>query len=940
MKSQEKGRWTVVLGGACLFGLVACGGGGSNVRVDPSPTPPPTAPDPEPEPGPQPDFDAHLVLTNAVAAHDAGFSGEGVIIGLLDSGIRSNHPALTGRVLPGFTYLDPSRNNLNSEDVVGHGTAVAELAGGTAFGEWPGGIAPGATFVSARIIADESPEDDGSGQGNRVTDGSWLGAVHEDLITVGTHIANNSWGGLYWDGDDVTKTFVDAMKPFVVDWGGLVVFATGNESGANPSDTASLPSQSAGAGVLEHGWLAVAALDTLSPTKLTEYSNACGIAMNYCLVAPGDVVFTGFEDTPGNPTYWVGGGTSFAAPQVSGAAALVWEAFPYFDNDLVRQTLLGTATDLGVAGVDAIFGYGLLDAGKAVKGPAKLNWGRVDAAFDGGMSVWSNPISGAGGITKSGNGHLDLTGENSYAGETVVEAGNLSSLYALPSDTTVGVEGLLLLDGVGVKGALRNEGSTAIYSASSTGAEHVIEGNYTQTATGLLALDVGSRLKVQGRADIDGNVLVTGVTEGYVHSARETFLEAAQGVNGTFDAVSAATGVFLDASLGYGANSAWLDITRLDVTAAAASMGLTAASVGSALRIEKAFQFIDGTGAAINPPNGPVGASGANGFINGAGAFQRTQTAAQAERSLASLSGEMHGADTSFAMMAMEDGRHTLESRLDALDRGAGNGVWADRIGGERSILSHTRVDSSGWLIGQDQRLGQNWMVGAAFGQTDGYANHGQRQDREHNRQFEGQLYTAWSAGGNYLLGRFAMGLMDRSMQREINLGSDRFGVGADYDNRYSSFGLQAGHRFDFAGGTLTPYVGAETMQLERGAFSEEGAAGFGLRTAGSSLEATRALVGARLQQQLRVGQSLVTFNTRLEWQRLLSQTGNLIDARFTGMDAWAPISGSALGRDAAVFGVGLRTNLPLGQLGFDLDARHELGQTWTGASANWSVGF
>ncbi|MGY0556562.1 MULTISPECIES: S8 family serine peptidase [unclassified Lysobacter] len=940
MKPKDSGRWQAMVGGACLLALAACSGGGGSSNIRPQPTPPPTAPDPEPEPGPQPDFDAHLVLTNAVAAHDAGFTGEGVIIGLLDSGIRRDHPTLVGRVVdPGFVYLDEDQNDLDTDDVLGHGTSVAQLAGGSAFGSWPGGIAPGATFVSARIIADDPPVDDGSGQGNRVTDGSWLGEVHKDLISAGVQISNNSWGGLYWDGDAVTRTFIDAMTPFVVDWGGLVVFATGNESGANPSDTASLPSQGAGASGLERGWLAVAALDTLSPTQLASYSNACGIAMDYCLVAPGDVVFTGLDDTAGNPTYWVGGGTSFAAPQVSGAAALVWEAFPYFDNDLVRQTLLGTATDLGVAGVDNVFGHGLLDAGKAVQGPAKLDWGQVTAAFDGGMSVWSNPISGAGGITKSGTGHLDLTGENSYTGETIVEAGSLSTLHALPGDTTVRIDGLLLLDEVGVHGTLRNEGATAIYGANPDGAVHVIDGDFAQTASGRLALEVGSQLQVQGRADIDGEVLVTGVTEGYVFSARETFLEAAQGVNGRFGQVSASSGVFLEATLGYDANSAWLDIDRLDVSAAAQSMGLTAASVGSALRIETAFQVIDGNGAGALPVDGPTGADAASGFIHGAAALQRTQTAAAAERSLASLSGELHGADTSFAMMAMEDSRHTLESRLDALSRGAGNGAWADRLGGERSH-SHTRVDANGWLIGQDQRFGPHWTVGVAFGQTDGYANHDLRRDREHNRQFEGQLYTAWSTGGNYVLGRFAIGQMDRRTQREITLGADRFGVGADYDNRYTSFGLQAGHRFDFAGGTLTPYVGTETMQLERGAFSENGAAGFGLSTTGSSLEATRALVGARVQQQLRVGSSVMTVSSRLEWQRLLSQTGSLIDARFTGIDAWAPISGTGLAREAAVFGVGLRADLPLGQLGFDLDARHELGRTWTGASANWSVGF
>ena len=55
----------------------------------------------------------------------------------------------------------------------------------------------------------------------------------------------------------------------------------------------------------------------------------------------------------------------------------------------MRQTLLGTAKDLGAAGVDPVFGYGLLDVGKAVKGPAQFNWGDVTVSFTG-SSTWGN----------------------------------------------------------------------------------------------------------------------------------------------------------------------------------------------------------------------------------------------------------------------------------------------------------------------------------------------------------------------------------------------------------------------------------------------------------------------------------------------------------------------------------------------------------------------
>ena len=929
--------------GAGVLVLSACGGGGGGgpiIRPDPAPPPPSPPPTGTPTPGPQPDFDAHLVLTNTRAAHAAGFTGAGVTIGLLDSGIRRDHPTLDGRVTRSFIYLDAKKNNLNVDDVVGHGTVVAQLAGGRPFGQWPGGIAPDAKFVSARIISDAPPKDDGTGQGNEVTDGSWLGSVHQDLMTGGARISNNSWGGLYWTGGDkVTRTFVSAFKPFVVDWDGLVVFATGNSGKPTPSDTAALPSMGAGADILERGWLAVAALDTLEPTKLASYSNACGVAQNYCLVAPGYVVFTDVKDTPDKPTYWVGKGTSYAAPQVSGAAAVVWEAFPYFNNDLVRQTLLGTAVDLGAPGVDPVFGHGLLDVGKAAKGPGRLDWGQVTARFNTGRSVWSNAISGAGGITKAGSGDLDLTGQNSYRGKTVVEGGSLASQYDLPGSVEVGANGLLLLDGISVRGSLRNEGIAAFYGERASGTTHTIDGAFTQTATGVLAFDIGSRLDVKGRADVAGEVRVTGVTPGYVRSARETFLTADGGLYGSFSKLSNSNNVFLQATVGYDTRNAWLDIERLDVLAAAQSMRLSAAALSAAERVEGAFQGIDSAGNGTTGVTGP-GAMG--GFITGAAAIQSTASAAAAERSLASLSGDMHAADTAFATMAMDDGRHALESRLDGLSGGSalGAGSWASRQGGERAMWSHSRLDASAWMLGHDQRIGRNLTLGGAFGQTDGYASNAVRQDREHNRQYEGQLYAAWDFDGNYLLGRFAAGQMDRSTQREIVLGSQSHGVAADYASRYSSVGVQAGHRFNIGSGTLTPYVGAETLQMNRDGFSEQGAVGFGLTTGASTLDATRALVGARLQRQWQLGGMRFDVLGRLEWQRLLSQSGNYIDARFTGMDVWSPITGGGLQKQATVLGFGLRSELPLGRLGFDLDARNEGGRTWTGAYANWTVGF
>ena len=931
----------LALGGIGLVVLAGCGGGGGSgkgvVKPDPPNVPPPDpvvyAPDPE--------MSKHLTLTGADEALAEGFTGEGIRIGVVDSGVNRAHPALSPRVVASFFYLDPDLNDADTDDVVGHGTAVSQVMAGEPFGYWPGGVAPGADIVSARIISDEPPVDDGSGQGNEIDGAVGLAGIHEDLIESGVRIMNNSWGGLYWTNPEATAPIAEEYRPFVIEHGGLVVFATGNSSFADPSSMAALPSQlgvngSTPAADLEQGWLAVAALDTDNPTQLASYSNACGVAMDYCLVAPGDVVTTGTDDPTDDPEYWNWSGTSFAAPLVSGSAALVWEAFPYFDNDLVRQTLLGTANDLGAVGVDAVFGHGLLDVGKAVHGPGRLDWGQVVADFDDGESVWSNDISGEGGITKAGSGGmLQLSGDNSYEGDTLVEGGALLvSNHALPGNAMVGVDGSLLLEATSVEGALAVDGVLAIGGGGPNGTQHVVGGDLTFGSISFLDVQVGSYLQVGGAASLDGTMNVSGVAPGYTYDATELVIHANDGLGGQFDQLTASTGVFLEGSLRYDANNLWLDIQRLDVTAAAESMGLSGAALASAVRVENAFRHIDG-GGAFNSP------AGAASFKHGAGAIQGSPTAAAAERSLASLSGELHGADTAFTMMASEGSRHALESRLDRLGDGMLAGSWAERLDGQRSMWSHTRLDANGWMLGHDRRLNQHLTMGAAFGQTDGMASHDMRGDRERNRQLEGQVYAAWNADGNYLLGRVAVGSMDRWMQRDILLGNDRFGVDAAYDSRYSTVGLQAGHRFDVAGATLTPYVGAQSLQLDRDGFSEEGAAGFGLSTHDSRLEASQALAGARLERQWSVGATQLSLQGRMEWQRTLSQSGGAIDARFTGLDAWSPIAGAGLGEEAAVFGVGLRAWLPIGgQLGFDLDSRRENGRSYTGAFANWSIGF
>ncbi|WP_454831352.1 S8 family serine peptidase [Pseudoxanthomonas wuyuanensis] len=929
---------------ALLLGVLlsACGGGGGNVRSEPPISPPPTAPPPSPPvvEAPNPAYSRHFFDTNAQATHDAGFTGAGIRIGIVDSGVNRDHPALQGRVIDNLTYISGANNNLSVDDVVGHGTAVAQTAAGSAFGQWPGGIAPGAEIVSARIISDSSPSDDGSGEGNEVDGALGLKPIHQDLIDRGVQIMNNSWGGLYWTNPDTTAAIADEYRPFIVGNGGLVVFATGNSSFADPSDMAALPSQPGPSGSrpaadLERGWLAVAALDESDPTLLASYSNACGIAMNYCLAAPGTVVVTGTDDAPDSPGYWKWSGTSLAAPLVSGAAALVWEAFPYFDNDLVRQTLLGTATDLGEPGVDPVFGYGGLNVGQAVRGPARFDWGDVTVDFDGITSTWSNAISGAGGLIKQGSGTLILDNSSTYSGATEVLAGELriAGNNAIVSNVTIGPAGTL--SGYARVGTLHNNGTLRLDQPAFN-----VTGDYRQSSQARLAVLLSSPLYVEGIAHLDGELHVLGLKPGYVNAASENII-AANGIVGQFAELTTAASVFLTGSLSYTDTDVWLNITRLDVTAAAKAMGrMSSASLASAARMEGAFRQIDSQVSGA-PASKPI----AEAFVDLAGEFQQAGSAEVGKASLASLSGELHAAADAMTFDAIGMNRRALSSRFDQLiDQPRRRGDWYQRLGeaGQGSYGGNDfRMD--GWMLGSDLRLGEYGVAGAAFGEIRAHNQvDGGRRDRSQDRQAQGQIYLGSVRGQAYALGQLGFGRYDRQMRRELLLGQAYRGVISEYSGDFLSAGLEAGYRLGTPALAVTPYLGVDYARVARDGFAEAGASGFGLRTEASQGERTQAIAGLRMAWVWDGGLGR-GFGLRgyAEWQQTLAAHGLGIDASFVGIEAWAPLAGISPEVSGGVFGVGVDSHLTdAATLSFGYDQGFGPRDSARMLSAKFAVGF
>jgi outer membrane autotransporter protein len=893
---------------ACLIGMAlslgGCGGGGgSNVKSSTSGSSS-SSPPASSSTAPQPPVNAQLAITNTYAAHNQGYTGAGVTIGIVDTGIMASNPTVAGRVLQEQIYVDSSTNNTSVDDVVGHGTWVSEIAAGTSFAQFPGGIAPGADLVSARIIDDNAGDDNGSTAPSQVTtsDAQFFGQVNTNLISAGVKVMNNSWGGITWDTTNasINQAFDQAYSPFVNQQGGLVVFAAGNDSEANPSTIAMLPNV---APDLAKGWLVAVAVNSNNPTQLESYSNQCGAAMNYCLAAPGDVIVLDKDTTSGtaNPSYYIVEGTSFAAPQVSGAAALVWQAYPYFSNDLVRQTLLGTADPLGGSQPNPTFGYGELDVGKAVNGPEQFNWGDVTVSFSG-NSNWNNPISGAGGLIKQGDGTLNLTQPSSYTGETQVQGGMLTAV-SLAGAAAIS-SGATLSGMSAIGGNVSNAGTLAIANSNVS-----VGGNYTQPSDGQLAVSLGSTLNVAGTASIAGNLLVTGTNSGYVANSQTDVLVAKGGLTGTFAELTTASNVLLTASLNYNATTAWLNVQQVQVSAVQGS-SYSVATYGAAQRVDAAFSQINTQLASPAATGSPVASS----FVSGAATLQQTATLGNLQQSLQSLSGQLHAASAAMTFEAIDAGTRALTDHFDQLLSAPPQqslGAWVQNLGYQgsmsRSGYSDVAYDLNGWMVGQDFRVDGSGVAGFALSGTQGLGRLTESADQGYSHAVEGMLYGGTTRGNWYALGRFGFGDYQEVMQRQVQLGGQITGVGSNDSGRYGVAYGESGYRMTVGSAHITPYASLEYAQIQRDGFDETGGDGFGLKADALTTARWQAGLGLRVSRDWQLGRAgSLSLQGKLAWQQSFGLRGDVFDASFTGVNQWAPLGGIGLARYGGVAGATL----------------------------------
>ena len=240
---------------------------------------------------------------------DGSFSssatGEGVAAYVLDTGVRSDHVDLTGRVAPGWTAISDGRG---TEDCNGHGTHVAGTVAGSTYG-----VAKRATVVPVRVL-----DCTGSGSYSGIVAGlDWVAAQHAAGAPA---VANLSLGG------GASATLDAAVDGLVAD-GVTVVVAAGN---SNVDACTTSPARAASA---------VTVGATTSSDARASFSNT-GTCLD--LFAPGAGIPSAWHTSP-TATNTISG-TSMAAPHVAGAAALLLESAPTASPAAVAETVLGAAT--------------------------------------------------------------------------------------------------------------------------------------------------------------------------------------------------------------------------------------------------------------------------------------------------------------------------------------------------------------------------------------------------------------------------------------------------------------------------------------------------------------------------------------------------------------------------------------------------------------------
>ncbi|MEP6517084.1 S8 family serine peptidase [Microcoleus vaginatus] len=301
-----------------------------------------------------------LNLLNVAPAWKAGYTGKGVVVAVLDSGVDLSHPDLQSNIwrnpkeIPGNGIdddLNGVRDDVNGWDFVDgdanpspdlrdpkqdHGTHVAGIIGakknGIDINSPNNTLEINGVAYDAQIMPIKVAGLGGYSQSDDVAAGIYY------AVNNGANVINMSFG----------KRFADPEERQALEYarqrGVFVVMSAGNDRDKlNPSEP-NFPAFYA----FDNLGIAVGAVTSFPDKQVTVFSNPAGSIPTNFVVAPGHEVLSTIPITPGNVGYDFKQGTSMAAPYVAGVVALMLQANPKLTPDQILEFLTATAKPEGI----------------------------------------------------------------------------------------------------------------------------------------------------------------------------------------------------------------------------------------------------------------------------------------------------------------------------------------------------------------------------------------------------------------------------------------------------------------------------------------------------------------------------------------------------------------------------------------------------------------
>jgi subtilisin family serine protease len=261
-------------------------------------------------------------------------TGGPLVIAIVDTGVSASHPDLASKLVGGYNAFSGGDDAGDNE---GHGTAMA----GVAAAESDNGSGIAGMCWDCRIMPVKVLDERGGGDDALIARGiRWA-------VDNGARIINLSLGG-----PDDTQTIREVIQ-YAHDRGALVIASSGN--GQAEGNRTNYPA----------AYETVVAVSATGNSDVVTGFSTTGPQVD--IAAPGVGIWS-TQWFPGQgDTYAPENGTSPAAPYVAGAAGLIWSLRPDLSADAVACVLEASADDKGAPGKDSEYGWGRLNALRALQ---------------------------------------------------------------------------------------------------------------------------------------------------------------------------------------------------------------------------------------------------------------------------------------------------------------------------------------------------------------------------------------------------------------------------------------------------------------------------------------------------------------------------------------------------------------------------------------------